>query len=235
MNIELLLIIVFVSFLQSIFGVGILLFGTPILLYLDYSFIHTLNILLPLSLLVNLVQLYSDHDKVNYKFYLSFLKFAIPFVFLSLFLIVNINFNMNLLIGIFVILVFFQNKIPYFKKDFIKLINEKLVLVLLGIVHGLTNLGGSLLVTIMYSKNMQKNESRSTIVICYATFAVIQLLTLLLISNEYYFENTFIYCLVSLLTVMLTEFFLYHRISSKSYKLFFEIFLLILGLFLIFK
>ena len=68
MDITLIIIVILISFLQSIFGVGILLFGTPILLSLDYGFIESLNILLPLSLLVNLVQLFSDYNNINYKF-----------------------------------------------------------------------------------------------------------------------------------------------------------------------
>ena len=235
MDINLLLIIIFISFLQSIFGVGILLFGTPILLYLDYSFIHTLNILLPLSLLVNLVQLYSSYKAVDYKFYFTFLKYSIPFVFLSLFLIIKIEINMNLLIGLLVILVFFQNKTPYFKNTIIKLIDDRIVLIILGIVHGLTNLGGSLLTTIIYSKEMNKDNTRSTIVICYATLAIIQLITLSFVLKEFYFTNIFVYCLLSFLTVVFTEKFLYHRINSKNYKSIFEVFLLFMGLFLIFK
>ena len=38
------LILIVLSIVQSIFGVGILLFGTPTLIYLDYSFINTLNV-----------------------------------------------------------------------------------------------------------------------------------------------------------------------------------------------
>ena len=140
----------------------------------------------------------------------------------------------DFLIGLFVISVFFQNKISYFKDSFIKLINQKILLVLLGIVHGLSNLGGSLLTTIIYSKNMGKDETRSTIVICYATLACIQLLTLLL-TDQFYFQNIIIFCLIGFSTVVLTEFFVYNRINSKPYKSFFEFFLLIMGLFLIFK
>ena len=62
-SITLLVVIVFISLLQSIFGVGILLFGTPILLSLGYGFTESLYTLLPLSLIVNLIQIVP-----NYKF-----------------------------------------------------------------------------------------------------------------------------------------------------------------------
>ena len=44
MDLTLIIIVIIISFLQSIYGVGILLFGTPILLSLDYGFIESLNI-----------------------------------------------------------------------------------------------------------------------------------------------------------------------------------------------
>ena len=237
MDITLIIIVIILSLLQSIFGVGILLFGTPILLSLDYSFIESLNILLPLSLLVNLVQLFSDYNNINYKFYIAFIKFTIPFLFLALFFIIKIEINMNYLVGIFIILVSIQNNVPYLKKNIIKLLNEKIFLILTGLVHGLSNLGGSLLTVIIYSKNMSKNETRSTIVVCYATFALIQLITILVVADKYYFDfgNMIIYCTISFVVVILTERYLYNQIKPKFYNKSFELFLLFMGFFLIIK
>ena len=49
---------------QSIFGVGLLVLGTPILLLLDFEFFKILNILLPCSMAVSLMQI----NKIkNYK------------------------------------------------------------------------------------------------------------------------------------------------------------------------
>ena len=42
---------------QSLFGVGILLWGTPIFLLLGETFVQTLTLLLPLSLMVSLLQI----------------------------------------------------------------------------------------------------------------------------------------------------------------------------------
>ena len=235
MDMTLIIIVIILSLLQSIFGVGILLFGTPILLSLDYSFIESLNILLPLSLLVNLVQLFSDYNNINYKFYSEFIKFTIPFLFLSLLFIIKIEINMNYIVGIFIVLVSIQNNVPYLKKNIIKLFNEKILLILTGLIHGLSNLGGSFLTVMIYSKNMSKNETRSTIVICYATFALIQLITIFLVANKYYFENIIIYCLISFIVVILSEKYLYNQIKPKFYNKSFELFLLIMGFFLILK
>ena len=45
------------SIFQSIFGVGILLFGTPTFLLLGYNYFETLNIILPWSLIISLLQI----------------------------------------------------------------------------------------------------------------------------------------------------------------------------------
>ena len=58
------LIISILIFFQSIFGVGLLLFGTPTFLLLNYNFLDTLNILLPISVSISFLQLiYSKKKK----------------------------------------------------------------------------------------------------------------------------------------------------------------------------
>ena len=42
---------------QSLFGVGLLLFGTPIFLLLGYNFESTLILILPVSITISLLQL----------------------------------------------------------------------------------------------------------------------------------------------------------------------------------
>ena len=49
-------IIMLLSIVQSIFGIGILMFGTPILLLMGYDFTIALGFLLPASLSVSLLQ-----------------------------------------------------------------------------------------------------------------------------------------------------------------------------------
>jgi len=54
--IDLIIVIVVFSFIQSIFGIGLLLFGTPTLLLFGYSYSETLWILLPCSIVISLIQ-----------------------------------------------------------------------------------------------------------------------------------------------------------------------------------
>ena len=49
-------IIIFLIFIQSIFGVGLLIFGTPSFLILGYDFANTINILMPISITISILQ-----------------------------------------------------------------------------------------------------------------------------------------------------------------------------------
>ena len=55
MEIDLLILItiIFTSIVQSLIGVGILLFGTPILLLFGFHYFEVLNVLLPISIIIN--------------------------------------------------------------------------------------------------------------------------------------------------------------------------------------
>jgi hypothetical protein len=53
---------------QSLFGVGVLLVDTPILLVLEYDFIAALTILLPISLTINLQQVSKDSLHIHLPF-----------------------------------------------------------------------------------------------------------------------------------------------------------------------
>ena len=57
MDVFIIAVIVVTATIQSIFGIGILLFGTPLLLLGGYDFVNALTVLLPISLLINLFQI----------------------------------------------------------------------------------------------------------------------------------------------------------------------------------
>lgn len=58
MELYLILIIALFSIIQSIFGMGLLVFGTPTLLLMGYPFGEVLSILLPPSLTISAIQFY---------------------------------------------------------------------------------------------------------------------------------------------------------------------------------
>ena len=93
MSLDILIIVVITSFIQSIFGVGILLYGTPLLLLQGYNFIYAVTILLPISIVINLFQIFKDYKSIDFSFYKNILIYTIPAVVIFLFVVIPANSN----------------------------------------------------------------------------------------------------------------------------------------------
>ncbi|TXL15442.1 hypothetical protein BMR05_03770 [Methylococcaceae bacterium HT4] len=185
MPVDILAALILTTVIQSLFGVGILLFGTPLLLLLGYDFSYTLSVLLPISIAINMLQVVKHYNYINFDLYKNILLYSIPFIVLFLFIITNIKVNIGLLIGVFLIFVALKNIFPRIEQSLRTMIKyERIYLMIMGVVHGITNLGGSLLTALVHEQGHSKNITRVTIAICYATFAVFQLLTLYVIGYE---------------------------------------------------
>jgi uncharacterized membrane protein YfcA len=238
MPVDILITVLITAVIQSIFGVGVLLFGTPILLILGYDFINALSVLLPISIAINSLQIIKHYQHIDISFYKRVLIYSIPFVIIFLFLVSTKNVNINLLVGSFLVLVALKNFFPTIEQKLEKTFKyEKTYLFLMGIIHGFTNLGGSLLTAIVHSKNYEKNSSRVTIAICYATFAFFQLITLFLIGKQFElsFAENMSFLQIGVFVFLFTEEIVYNGIDNKKYSQIFSIFLLISGLLLIIK
>ncbi|MDA8753478.1 TSUP family transporter [Candidatus Marinimicrobia bacterium] len=238
METDILLTIIFTSAVQSLFGTGVLMLGTPILLILGYDFQNALLILLPTSILINFFQLNGNLEKIDKRFYIKLLFLSIPPISFFLYFNNSFSINLNLFTGIFLIIISLKTKISLIERMIEKFIqNENLFLVIMGIIHGITNLGGALLSIIIFSKRLSKNSKRSTIAICYLTFAVFQLSTLtVLLGNYNYFNCTnLIYWIIGLIIFFFVENFLFIKVDDKSYTFYSNFFIFILGLTLILK
>jgi uncharacterized membrane protein YfcA len=66
---NIMLIVAVSSAIQSMFGAGILLFGTPLLLLFGYEFVDILIVLLPISLAINLLQIVQHPAHIDFAFY----------------------------------------------------------------------------------------------------------------------------------------------------------------------
>ena len=139
--IALIIIISVFSIIQSLFGVGLLLFGTPTLLLMGYSYSETLWILLPCSITISLIQTISNYDLVREKKKVSFL--IIPPMILSLIFIVTYDYviNINKVVGFFLLLIGLINFFPNFQLYLQVIIKKQIQFyyVLIGIIHGISN------------------------------------------------------------------------------------------------
>ena len=100
---------------------------------------------------------------------------------------------------------------------------EKSYFILMGILHGLTNLGGPLLTAIVHAKNYKKQITRSTIAASYATFAAFQLATLYFtgIEIDIKFSLIVLCMVVGLIVFFIAEKIIYANIDAKAYGKYF--------------
>jgi uncharacterized membrane protein YfcA len=235
---EILVVIVALSFVQSVFGVGVLLFGTPVLLILDYEFLDALAVLLPVSLAINAIQVAKDRRWIDRGFYSKVLLYTIPLVVVCLFLVTRITINMALLIGLFVIFVALKNVVERVGRLVEKAIRyERTYFLSMGVVHGLTNLGGSLLTAAVHAKSYPKDAARATTAVSYGTFAVFQIATLGLAQEglDRPLWAHLVYVITGVSVFFMTEMGVYSRIDQARYVRLFAILLFVSGVVLVLK
>ena len=180
------IVILILTVFQSIFGVGLLLFGTPIFLFIGYNFESTLILLLPVSITISFLQIISQKKSIK-SLVPEYNLFCLPF--LILFLVITIKFSNSLDIKIYVSIFLIISSILILNKSRITLINEylikyrKLCLIIIGSIHGSTNMGGGFLS--IFSTSVNKNDrelTRNYISYGYFTMGVIQYITILFIG-----------------------------------------------------
>ncbi|HAP39681.1 MAG TPA: hypothetical protein DCQ94_07975 [Nitrospira sp.] len=238
MHWDILATILLTASIQSLFGVGVLLFGTPILLVLGYDFITTLITLLPISLTINLLQVTKDYRQIHLPFYRQILTLSIPSIILCLLLVTARKMNIGSVVGLFLIVAALKSLYAPFQRVIESLVRyERTYFVVMGVVHGLTNLGGSLLTALIHSKPYDKDQTRATTAVSYGTFALFQLLTLGLTLGPAAIATatTVSYMAVGVSMFLGTELLLYGKLSTERYRTTFAAFLFLSGTALIVK
>jgi len=235
---DILLTVVATSVVQSVFGVGVLLFGTPLLLLLGYGFVDALGVLLPVSIAISALQVLRHYEDVDTRFYKNVLVYSIPLVVMFLLVVTTVKINISLVIGallIFVALKNFSSVIDRALQSIVKY--ERIYLMGMGLVHGISNLGGSMLTAIIYSKKYPKNKTRVTAAVSYATLALCQLATLWFIGNDFTvsFTDKISFIQIAVVMFLLTEEMLYNGIDNEKYNKIFAVFLFASGILLIMK
>ena len=226
-------VIIFLIIIQSVFGVGLLLFGTPSFLILGYDFANTINILMPVSITISFLQFFKSKIK-DQKFINEYNLFCLPF--LVFFLVIALKFkyilNFKLLVGLLLvfssILILNKKRFSSFKETFFKL--KKLVLISIGCVHGLTNMGGSFLA--IYSTLVSQNKKEITrYYICYGylIMGILQYITVLFLSFDSLEFRKLFYILLALIIYFPSQT-LFENIKDKKFSKYINIIAFTYGL-----
>ncbi len=233
----LLTIIVFIySTVQSLFGVGLLVFGTPTLLLLGWPFEQTIAYLLPCSVLISLLQV------INGRTHIGGLRrdiwlYCVPWIVIGLALVLSkmLAFDMKLLVGATLILTALtrfnqrlQNTLVFVLKRY-----ANLYLMLMGFVHGISNMGGGLLTIFSTTLYDDKERTRANIAYGYLVFAVAQITVLLLLEPTAFNLNCLPLAAVAVATYLTAGNSIYVRSSREVYQQLITTFMVAYGVVLI--
>ena len=230
--IELIIIFALIA-VQSIFGVGLLLFGTPSLLLLGYDFANTLNILIPVSITISAVQFFKSKVK-DRIFIKNYNIFCIPFLIIFLFIALKFNylFDFRFLVALLLIfssvLILNKKKFSSFKQMIFKIKN--LILIVIGLIHGLTNMGGSFLAiySTLISKSI-KEVTRYYISYGYLIMGTIQYLMVLFLSFDLLIFNKIYYVFLALVIYFPAQK-IFKNLNDKKFSKYLNLIALIYGL-----
>ncbi len=232
-------VVLFFSIFHSLFGMGLLIFGTPTLLLLGFPYEQILVILLPSSITIDLFQLYHNRQNVSHKTAYNFMLFCLPFMIICMSLYIYTKVKLNLEIAISFVLFFslLIRIIPRFKKWMQQIIYKFQIpfLILMGSVHGFTNLGGSLLSVFASSQHTRKEDIVACISFCYTIFATFQI-GLLLVFKPYLFSyKTLLFCLISASVYLTIGKLIFASTSQHFYEKLFSMFIFVYSILLFLK
>ena len=218
---------------QSIFGVGLLLFGTPSLLLLGYDFANTLNILMPVSISISAAQFFKSEVK-DRIFIKDYNIFCIPFLIIFLFIALKFNylFDFRFLVALLLIfssvLILNKKKFSSFKQMIFKIKN--LILIVIGLIHGLTNMGGSFLAiySTLISKSI-KEVTRYYISYGYLIMGTIQYLMVLFLSYDLLIFNKIYYVFLALIIYFPAQK-IFKNLNDRKFSKYLNLIALIYGL-----
>lgn len=185
---ELMLIVATLAAVQSVFGVGLLVFGTPILLMLGVEFPVILGCLLPCSIVVSLLQVQTSGGFRLEPIRKQFLMFTAPAVVVATAAAVFFGSpdQIGLAVGVMLLVTALLRLVSPDGRVMSAFVGRRRrgLLVLLGVIHGLSNLGGGVLAAIVGSSFEDKDSVRRHIAFCYGLMASLQLLVVLLKGSD---------------------------------------------------
>lgn len=174
------------SVVQSIFGMGLLVFGTPMLLLLGANYGEILSILLPSSISLSCMQIWGERggDGVG----VTARQIAIPVPFIALGLAASLLGWIAVKLDLLVAAMLFLAALIRLSKPAQAIVYDWLrrrqvaYLAVMGLLHGLSNMGGSLLAIYATSMAADKGATRQIIARFYLVFGLTQLGVLLAVS-----------------------------------------------------
>jgi len=225
------LIIIIFSVFQSCLGVGLLLFGTPTLIILGYSYVETLWIILPSSIVISLTQVLFDRDLIQAK--KSIFLLTIPALTIGLIIILLsgglVNVSKIVGIGLLIVASIRQSKVlnAYLSNNISS--RTSIYLIFTGLIHGLSNMGGGPLSVLMSSLHNSKSVIRVNIAYVYLFFGISQIIILTIFQLKVFEVNYLVFPIVAIMSYFFIGKPLSNYIDDNKYQSFITIIVFIYG------
>lgn len=200
---EIYFLILILSVVQSLFGVGLLLFGTPLMLLMGYEYTEALLYLLPASAALSWSQVKDFRkEKLHGGYRKLFFLICLPLLVTGMIFATEFDFKYEIRVFVmFMLIVAFVIRTNFhFREKLQSLMKNHLMIALgsMGIIHGLSNMGGSILTPLVSSLYKDKNKVLAGVSFDYAFMASLQLLVLVLVKGEVFHSKFLIGAGISL-------------------------------------
>lgn len=215
------MIIVLYSVVQSLFGVGLLVFGTPTLMLMGFTLNNALLHLLPASISISFLQLVSGQKHIN-KNSKRIPLYIIPTLVAGLALILYFDKVYNAKLPVALLLIFasiirLSPQVKSFLQSFLKS-NQRIFLSIIGLIHGTTNMGGSLLTVYCSSLYDNKTTVRTHIALGYFFMGIFQILILFMLKQPELPKGFWFFPVISISTYFLTNKLAFNKMSENFYQ-----------------
>ena len=205
---------------------------------LGMDFTAALQLLLPISLTISLFQLKGCHQHVDRSILREIIFFCLPAIGVALWMSTRWSPPLEIIVAIIVLTFSLQDRLDFIRRSLRQLLKfHRSYLVIMGLVHGASNLGGSMLTALAFGKGLDRHISRATVVAGYTLFAIIQLAVLTLAGDNWQVSKAtgVGLMLTGAITFWLTENYLFPKFDSQRYRTGLELLLITTGIILLSK
>ena len=217
---------------------GLLVFGTPTLLLFGYDFSQTLGMLLPSSMAISVMQV-AQPGIPRPAIPRELFKFCLPAICAAmLFSILYDRLeHAALLVGTVLLLSAIARLVPFARNLLTVAINTNSAIyhIIMGVVHGLTNLGGAMLAVFAANQYSQKSEVCYIIAGYYLAFGLLQCSVLAFTGHTASLLQGVMVIPIAILTFFAVGRPLFRRLQDRQYDGAMSVFIMAYGIVLLIK
>ncbi len=226
-------IIFFVAILQSVFGIGVLLVGTPILMMFGYPYFEVLSLALPTSFVISVSQVNRYHKDINWELVKRAFYFTIPFIPIGMIFAGYLGPMVGIIMGVFLVLTSFNFIVIKILPPNASDRRLSVVLLFMGLIHGTTNLGGDILPSVVNQKCRFKEHKLATTAAIYIMFQITQITFILINKYPIDISKSGICMFIGYFAYAVVGKRFFKSFKSQNYTVYLRIFIRLVALFLV--